>query len=791
MFNNYLKVAFRNLLKNKGHSFINISGLSVGMAACLLIALWVQDELSYDRYHEKANRIYRVVQQYEDSGHVNRSVMTPAPLGPALVREFSGIQKAARFGRNEFLVRLRDKLFYEYVFFADAEMFEMFTFPLLKGNPKTAIQNPNSMLISEAIRDKYFGKEEPVGKIITLNERRDYKITGIFKNIPSNSHFRFDFLGSFLNYNPTHLDQWEISNYHTYILIAKNYPVDKVMEKLPQFIKKYKGKEALEEYKATYTFQPLTWIHLHSRLKGEIEPGSDIGSVYISSVIALFILLIACLNYINLSTAKYANRAKEVGLRKVLGATRYQLTKQFLGESFLFSFIALSLALLLVPLFLPLFNFLTGKKLVINYVDNLFLLLNLVILFFFVGLVSGFFPAFFISGFQPAKSLKAMFTTRSIIALLRRCLVVFQFAISIIFIISTLIISNQLSYMRNKKLGFNKEYIVNIPIRSLEALKKYETTKSEFLKNVNVLAVSASSFFPGRNNWSVNYWREGLSAEAHPMISCIMVDHDFLETFGIKLVEGRNFSEEFPRDSEQAYILNESALKEIGWESPIGKKFHLGRKQAGRKGTVIGVVGDFHLQSLHQEIKPLALFVAPQWFSYLSVRIKPGNIPNTLHFLRDKWNELIHGQSFAYSFLDEDFNNLYKDEMRIGRILMIVTFLALLIACLGLFGLAAFSAEQRTKEIGIRKVFGASGPGIVLLLSKDFSRLILVANIFAWPIVWFAMTKWLQNFAYRTGIGIWIFLLTGLLTFAIALLTVSYKAAKTAATKPAEILRYE
>jgi putative ABC transport system permease protein len=786
MFKNYLKIAFRNLKKHKGYSFINIVGLGIGMAACLLLFLWVQNELSYDRYHEKAERIYRIISQWESEGQVERFAKTSAPLGPALVNEFPEIERAVRFGSNRFLISYENKRFYEDVFFADPEVFDVFSFPLIKSNPEAVLREPRSIIISEKIKDKYFGEEDPIGKIINLDEFGDFKITGVFKNIPPNSHFRFDFLGCFRDYAARHFDQWGISNYWTYVLTSKNFEYDKFKEKLPEFVEKYRGKEERDKYKVTYPFQSLASIHLHSDLRGEIEPNSDIETIYIFSAIALFILLIACLNYINLTTARYAGRAREVGLRKVVGASRAQLINQFLGESLLFSFIGLLLAVALAELFLPLFNSLSGKRLAIDYLGNFILLPGLVIIVLFVGLSAGSLPALYLSALQPAKALKGMLKAGSKVSWLRRSLVVSQFAVSIVFIFCTITISNQLSYIRNKKLGFNKEHMVNIPIYDKDALQRYETIKNEFLKNPRILGVSASAFSPGKIPWYQSYWYEGLSEKSYPAIRWVSVDHDFLPTFGIELVSGRNFSRDFPNDVKGAYILNESAVKEIGWDSPLGKQFRI-----IEKGTVVGVVKDFHFKSLHQEIEPFVLYLCPEYFEYFSIRISPEAIPQTLAFLKDKWQELVPNQLFQYSFLDEDFDNLYKAEMRLEKIFGIVTSLAVFIACLGLFGLAAFTAEQRTKEIGVRKVLGASVSGIFILLSKEFARWVLVANVISWPLAYYAMSRWLQNFAYRTSIGLWIFLLAATLAFVVALLTVSYQAVRAALASPVESLRYE
>jgi len=786
MFKNYLKIALRNIRKHKGYSFINIAGLAIGVAACLMLFLWVQDELSYDRYHEKADQIYRVISQSEAEGQTRRFARTSAPVGPALVNDFPEIEKSVRFARNGFVVSYQNKRFMEQVYFTDPEIFDVFTFPLTKGNPKNAFKEPYSIVISEEMSRKYFSDENPLGKIITLGEQHDYRITGVFKDIPQNSHFRFHFLGLFSDYASRHFDQWGISNYWTYILVSENFSPDEFEEKLPLFVEKYRGREARYVYKITYPLQALTRIHLHSNLRGEIGSNRSMGTIYIFSAIAVFILLIACLNYINLSTARYATRAKEVGLRKVVGATRPQLIKQFLGETFLFSFIALPLSVMLAELFLPLFNSLSGKKLAVHYFDNMFLLPGLAFIILFVGFASGIFPAFLISALKPVNSLRGMLKASSKGSGLRKTLIVSQFAVSILFLVSTFTVLSQLNYMRNRNLGLDKEHVVTLPIYDKDVLGKLDTVKNEFLQNSSVSSVSVSNFFPGNATWYQNYRYESMNESEHPMIRWLVVDHDFIETFGIELIAGRNFSKRFPSDVDHAYILNESAVKEIGWESPVGKELEI-----MNKGPVIGVVKDFHFRPLHQKIEPAALYIYPKLFQYISVRISPTDVSRSIDFLKAKWQALVPGQTFQYSFLDEDFDNLYKAEMRLGKIFTVVTFLAIFIACLGLFGLAAFEALQRNKEMGIRKVLGASAAGIVVLLSKEFTKWVLLANIIAWPVAYYAMNRWLQNFAYRINIGPLIFLQSAVLAFIVALLTVSYQAMKVSLANPVDTLRYE
>lgn len=786
MLKNYIKVALRNTIRHKGYSFINIAGLAIGMACCGVLFLYIQNELSYDRFHEKSDQIYRVISQSERDSQVSQFAKTPAPLASALLDDFPEIEQAVRMGKNSFYILYGNERFNEPVLFADPEIFEIFSFSLKMGDAKSALAEPHSLIISEKKAEKYFGEENPIGKILRLEDWHDYRITGVLKNIPENSHLRFDFLARFADYAARHFEQWGISNYYTYVLLSENFSRDAYNEKIPGFVEKYRGRDSRYVYKQRYPLQAMTSIHLHSSLRGEISPNNDINNIAIFSVVALFILLIACFNYMNLSTARYTIRAKEVGLRKVIGAAKIQLIKQFMGETFVLTFLSLVLTLGLVELFLPLFNTLAGKDLMADYLHNPVLILFIVGVMLSVSLVSGIYPAFFISGFQPARVLKGAFKTKARIPLLRRILVVSQFAISITFIIATALIFRQLNYMKNEKLGFKKEHVLMIPMHDSEVLKRVETMKSELLANPHVLSVCASSYFPGRRLWYQNYRHEGAMETNAPMMHWIAVDHDFIETFQIEILKGRNFSREFPSDSRNAYLLNEAAVKEIGWASPLGKQFEI-----IEKGPVIGVVRDFHFFSLHQKIEPLALFIYPEGLDYLAVRVKPDSIPDTLTFLGSKWDEFSKTQPFEYSFLDDDYDNLYKSETRLTKVFGYVATLSIFIACLGLFGLSSFMIERRTKEIGIRKVLGASVSNLFIVLSKEFTKCVLMANIIAWPLGYFIMNRWLQDFAYRISIEFWIFLMAMALALIIALFTVSYQTIKAALANPLEVLRYE
>jgi len=800
MFGNYLKTALRNILRNKGYSTINISGLAIGMACCFLILLFVQDELSYDKYHGKADRIYRLVALNKSGGEERHLAPIGAPVGEAFANAFPEIQKAARFNRGErVLVTYRDKRFFEERFFyADPAAFDIFSFPIVKGNLQTALSAPFAVVITESVAYKYFGREDPVGKSIILDNEHNYHITAVMRDVPSNSHFRFDFLASLETLADLHGERFlkhpGYMAFYTYLLLEENADPKELQMKFEGMVKQSYG-ERIASMRSFY-LQPLKGIHLHSRLEYEIEANSSISFIYAYSAIALFLLLIAAFNYMNLSTARSAKRAREVGMRKVLGALRLQLVKQFLGESVVLSVLSLFLSLVFVWLSLPLFNSLTGKQLGFSFISNIVLLLSLAAIVAAVGILGGFYPAIFLSGFEPIRTLKGRLATYGKSASFRRLLVLAQFTISIILIIGTFVIRNQLHYLRSQNLGFDKEQVVVMPMHDQDTTKAYELIKAEILKNPSVLSATASSSVPGKPVTSIAYRPEGLPEDQHVSMDTYFVDDDFLRTLSIEVAAGRGFSQEFATDEESAFILNETAVRELSWDDPLNKQVvwpsDLRRQDAiVKKGQVVGVVKDFHVTSLHESIGPVLLQVRPSSFQYISARISTGDIPNTLSFFRQKWSQFSPAFPFEYSFLDEDFDRLYRADEKVGRIIGIFSILAILVACLGLFGLASYATEQRTKEIGIRKVLGSSITGIILLLSKEFTKWVLIANVIAWPVAYYAMKRWLGNFAYRAGIGLEIFILSGFLAFTIALITVSYQSIKAALTDPADSLRYE
>ena len=787
MFKNYLKIALRSLLKYKIYSIINIFGLSVGMACCILIMLFIRDELNYDKFHKNVDQIFRVVVESRYKARPDHFAHTPAPLAPALLNEFPEVVNAVRFAsRHEELIAYKDKHFWEKtLMLADPSIFEVFTFQLVRGDPATALTDPNSIVITQRTAKKYFGDEDPIEKILKIGDEwaKDYRVSGILKNIPSNSQLQFDFLISFANQKGN--ISWGQWNYSTYIQIRPNYPSYQLENKLPNLTGKYLNEEARAG--TIFHLQPLTRIHLHSSLRNDLPTNRKLSHLYIFSGIALLILMLACINFVNLVTARSTIREKEVGLRKVVGANRSQLILQFLGEAVLLSFFAFLLSFIFVEILLPIFNIISGKEMTFYLIHDFPFMITLIGLMFIVGILSGSYPAFVISRFQPVSILRKGFGEKTSVypSISRKCLVVAQFAISIMFLFSTALMHQQLRYIRNKNLGYDKEHLVVLPIYYRDVQPKHELLKSEIMQSPLIVNATKTSYLPSQLVNFQNIWWEGLPGK-NKMIHWISVDHDFIQTVGLRIKAGRNFSGEYPPDQRGAYILNEAAVEMIGWESPVGKQFEI-----VDRGEVIGIINNFHFQSLHQKIQPLVLYIYPENFRYMLVRIRAENISKSLQFLKQKWEELFPGRLFEFSFFDEDFDRIYKSETRLAKTFNYITGLAILIACLGLFGLASFTTLRRTKEIGIRKVLGASVSGIVILLSKDFLKWVLVANLIAWPLAYFAMNKWLQNFAYRTNIGLSIFLLAAALVFVTALLTIILQAIKAALANPVDSLRYE
>ncbi|UCE21723.1 MAG: ABC transporter permease, partial [Candidatus Aminicenantes bacterium] len=681
MLKNYLKIAFRNIKRHKGYSFINIVGLAIGMACCILILLWVQDELSYDRFHENADDIYRVLQDINFTDHSTTWTITQGPLGPSLKEDFPEIIDATRITDRGFRLTYDDKSYDEEVGMADGSILKMFTFPLVKGDPDTALSDPLSIVLTEKMAAKYFGDEDPIGKTIKADNKWDFQVTGVMKDVPRNSHLEFDFLipfvfGRELNYT---VDYWGNSSFRTYVQLPKGVPAEEVIQKISGYL----FEKPTIEKDARLNLQPLTRIHLYSNYEYDFAHG-DITYVTLFSIIAFFILLIACVNFMNLATARSANRAKEVGMRKVAGAHKADIIRQFYGESILLAFISLLLAMILVWLLLPVFNNLAAKELSLDISRNLSILLGLLCIAMMTGIISGSYPAFFLSAFQPVMVLKGFRLSRSKGSAFRKILVVFQFSLTILLIICTIGVYNQLDYMRNRKLGYDKEHMIYFRMRG-DIREKFDSVKNELLQNPNILGVTASSNVPTSGYYFSNsLWRwEGQNPDEKTLMRAVLIDFDYFKTFGMEIVEGRSFSKEFPTDSTEAIMVNEEAVKAMGMESPIGKRLSL----QDQNFKIIGIVKNYHFRSLQQEIEPLILYFYPSYSRVLFARLKSDSISQTLGYIEDVWKRFAPGLPFNYSFLDEALDRMYRSEQRIGTLFRYFSILAILISCLGLLGL--------------------------------------------------------------------------------------------------------
>ncbi len=801
MLKSYLKTTLRSIKKHIGYSLINIMGLAIGMACCILILFFVFDELSYDKFHENHDRIYRVTRQwFNEDGVVSLHLGQVAPpIGPLLENDFPEIVHAVRIiGSGGLLVGRNDNFFLEPRFvFAEEDFFNVFSYEMIAGDPATALRDPMIVVITQEMAQKYFGSENPLGQSITVKSdpiKVDMTVSGVIKTMPHNSHFHADILGSFKTYEAmvgeAEMRNWGRNNYNTYLLLEENYDISQLKNQLDPFIDRHMSQGMSERTKLF--LQKLTDIHLYSHLDSEIEANSDITYVYIFSIIAVFVLLIACINFMNLATARSAGRAKEVGLRKVVGAQRSQLIRQFLGESTITAVISLLIAIVMVILILPKFNQFVGRSLSFNLGSNLVLVFLLFLFAISVGILSGIYPALFLSAFKPVRVLKGKLDIGKKGFSFRTVLVVFQFTISIVLIICVSVVSSQLSYMQTRNLGFEKEHVVVLP-SSPAIVKNLDSFKSRLLLNPSILSISAAKRVPsGRllDSSGASVLSGETSQPITFRIAQLRVDHDYIPTFKMEMAAGRNFSREIRTDSSQAFILNETAIRKIGWKTPeeaIDQGFGYG----SRKGQIVGVVKDFHFESLHQEISPIVMLLSSTSLTQISIRINSLNIPQTMAFLQDIWSEMRPEYPFSYYFIDENFDQLYRSEENLSRIFSYFAFLSIFIGCLGLFGLASYTAERRTKEIAVRKVLGASSGSLVLLLSKEFSKWVLLANVLAWPIGYIVMSRWLQDFAYRSGIGIGVFFLAGGLAWVIAFLTVSYQTIKASLADPVSALKYE
>ena len=785
------------MLRHKAYTFINIAGLTVGIACCALILLLIQHELRYDRFHQKAGQIYRLTMVFEQEGQAHKISEMAAPIGPALAEEYPEVLQAVRLQDTyKTLVKYASRQFYEdAVYYADSNLFEVFDFPLVRGNPATALQNPKSVVLSRKAAQKYFGEEEALGKTLQIEHGEgDFQVTGILQEIPQASTVRPDFLIPFSNIGERRLGNWWGFGYPTFVLLSE--PVATALEsKLPAFVKKHYENAPPGFPAPTLGLQPLADIHLRSDFDNEAGKLSAMTYLYFFATLAFFIIAVACINFMNLATARSQHRAREVGVRKVIGGRRSQLVLQFISEAVLLALIATVGAVVLIEFFLPAFNALAQKELSIDYGADGLLLAGFFLLALFVGIAAGSYPAFFLSRFQPVEVLKGGSRPGVSGARLRQLLVVGQFMISIALIAGTLVVNDQIEFIHNKHLGFDKEQVVVVPLRGEQAKNNWARLKTELLRHPEILQATASFGVPADQiRWTTGSKRGDNDAEKH--VYTYQIDYDFFATLGIELAAGRLLSPEFPGDSTQAFVLNETAVKEFGWQSAeaaIGQSFvWLGHGQDNpKKGTVVGVVKDFHFRPLYEKIAAAVFHLMPGGHNYVVMRVRPHSMEQALAVLKEKWQTFDPVHPLEFSFMDEKVELQYGAETRLLKIFGIFSSFAVFISCLGLFGLVSFTTEQRTKEIGIRKVLGASVANIIFMLSNSFTKLVLIAFVVATPLALYAMNQWLQNFAYHVAIGSWVFALAGGMALLIALLTVSTQAIKAALSNPVEALRYE
>ena len=798
MLKNYIKVALRAMRKQTVYSVINVAGLSIGIACCCFIFLYVQDEFSYDQYHANADRIVRIAEDLKTSSETLYQATSSPPMGAAFVNDFPEVLDKVRFTSTSGLFQYQDRRFQEdNLFFADSSVFEVFSFELLQGNPKTALVAPWSLVLTEAAARKYFDDESPLGQTLTDEDNNTFTITGIMAEVPRNSHFTFDGLISFSTWETFYPDTdnaWFWNGFYTYLLLEEGTDKTVLEAKVPDFIERHMGEQS-RQIGMGYEMLPLiplTDIHLTSHRTWELATNGNRLYLYIFSAVAVFILLIACINFMNLATARSAERAKEVGLRKVVGAKRVQLTGQFLSESFLMTVLAMLLALGLCWVLMPFFNTLTEKSLglgsLLNRTNGTWLIGVVLV----VGVVAGGYPALVLSGFRPVRVLKGQFRSTDQGALLRKGLVVFQFAVSMILIVGTAVVMQQLSYLQAQNLGFTQEQMLVLNYNYDDEVQRHaEAIKQTFLTHPGVVRAATSMTTPGTeptNLFTRVEIDEGDEREAN--LNYYPVDFDFIDTYDLEVLAGRGFSRDFPTDTLESIVINEAMLAHFGWATPeeaLEKKFIRGRSTM----KVIGVVRDFNYRSLREHVQPLGLFIGPGWTRYLSLRLRTDALQSTMAAIEHQWEALVPQRPFDAFFLDDHFNRQYRAEERFAALFRYFAGLGILIACLGLFGLASFTAQQRTKEIGVRKVLGATVGQILVLLSKDFARLVLIAFVVATPVAYFAMDWWLASFAYRADMEAWLFMIAGLLAFVIAGLTVSYQALKAAYANPVEALRYE
>ncbi len=803
MIKNYLKIALRNLWKNKALSFINIFGLASGIACALLIILFIKDELSFDKFNKDPERIFRVVKDFvNEDGTTLPDATTPPALATAMQKDIPEIESTVRIFSNwgsKYLIKYNDKIFYEESLYrADSSIFTLFNFPFIKGNSATAFKQLKSIVFTQTAAKKYFGDDDPIGKTVNIDPMGPHTVTGVIKDIPSNSHFNFDFLISTRTLGGGNIDvNWNFYNFYTYIKLKPNVRMASVEPKIKALFKKYQP-----ENKNIFYTQALTDIHLKSNLKWELKPNSDKIYIYVFGTIALFVIIIAGINYINLVTAKSSLRAKEVGIRKVVGSSRQLLINQFLTESVVTVFAASIVAIGIAAIVLPAFNHFTQKDISMFSANSKIIWIMIAGITLLIGFIAGLYPAFYLSGFRPAIVLKGLNTSGNNTITLRKVLVVLQFVISVVLIVGSLIINKQLNFMQSAKLGFNKEQV--IVINNLQRSANSEAFKNALIQMPGIKKVAGADGMIGGQNWTNNFRLRG--SQNGQLVNFLSIGNDFLDVLGINLKEGRGFTSQYPADTLNngipggplnqvigSVVINERAVKDLGVPSPsVGQQLVWGTDaDTTYYVNIVGVVKDFHFTSLRNEIKPFAFVKSNTRVNSLAIKIDAGDTRTTLAQMQNKWQSMFADRPFDYYFLDESIDKLYRSEMNFKDLFFYFTVIALIIACLGLFALSTFTAEQRKKEIGIRKVLGASVSNVVAMLSKDFLKLVCIAAFIAFPIAWLIMNKWLQDFTYRINISWWVFVVSGLGAILIALLTVSFQSIKAAASNPVKSLRTE
>jgi len=786
MFKNLVKTAVRHILKHPGYSFLNVLGLTLGITSALFLLIYVADEVSYDRYHEKADRIYRVSSKISEPDDQFTWVVAQIPFGPKVIEDYPEVEAYVRFiNMPRALYKHEDREFIEENFFyADSALFDIFTYKVLRGDARSALLAPNKIALTETVAARYFGEEDPVGKTLTAGDAT-YEVTGVIEDVPSNSHFRFEALASRSNL-PEQIGSWGNFGVFTYLLFPEGLDVEAFEAKMQGMYAAYMepifGPINIQ---IEYILEPIKEIHLYSTNAGEPEPTGSITYVYIFSIVALFLVLIAAMNYMNLATARSSGRAREVGLRKVVGSRRGSLVWQFLSESIIFTIIALIISLVLLMALLPRFNLLAGKSFDLSVLYSPAVLFSLVAVILLVGLIGGSYPAFFLSRFTPVSVLKAEITQGAAGSLFRKILVVIQFTVSVIMIICTLVVFRQLNYLKTMDQGFDQKNVLGLELnRSM--ISKYPVLKQKLLENPNVIYVGSTDTPVGEGSGKLLFDVETDQGMSPRGINFAIVDHDFIEALGIKMVQGREFQEDMPSDTLSGVVMNETFVKRMGWSDPIGKRIEAGDENTLR-ARVVGVMQDYHQTGMYNEIESLLLAYRKN-NNNIYIKISEDNVEQALTHIESCWKEVFPDQPYGYSFLTERFNGQFEADEKRGLIFTLFTILAILIACLGLFGLASYTVEQRTREIGIRKVFGASERTIMALVARDFIILSLISIVLAIPVAYYFMSNWLENYVYRADLGILLFVIAGVLTLVITFATISYKAYQASVTNPADAI---